>query len=239
MCGFVNWELQKLNQQPREDFSKKFTRLKKPGTKNFTLVFLQYFHKMITRKAVVEDSASITSLLMLATGEVICRFIGEPNFSKAVDFLCHFVKSENNQYSFQNCYVVEDGGEIIGALLAYDGAKLHELREPVLEYIHQHFDPNLIVEDETQAGEYYIDSIGVLPTQQGKGIGATILHYVIKEQAFQNGRTFGLLVDKNNPGAKRLYLKMGFESVGEKNLLGISLEHLQLKGSIGNNSLAI
>lgn len=108
-----------------------------------------------------------------------------------------------------------------------------------MEYIHQHFDPNLIVEEETQAGEYYIDSIGVLPTQQGKGIGATLLNYVIREQVFENGRTLGLLVDKTNPRAKRLYQKLGFESVGEKNLMGISLEHLQLKGSIGNKSMAI
>ncbi|HSF54819.1 MAG TPA: GNAT family N-acetyltransferase [Algoriphagus sp.] len=194
---------------------------------------------MIIRKAKVEDSESITSLLMLATGEVMYRFIGESNYSKAYDFLRHFVESENNQYSFQNCYVIEDGGEIQGALLAYDGAKLHELREPVMEYIHQHFDPNLIVEEETQAGEYYIDSIGVLPTQQGKGIGATLLNYVIREQVFENGRTLGLLVDKTNPRAKRLYQKLGFESVGEKNLMGISLEHLQLKGSIGNKSMAI
>lgn len=123
MFGFVNWESQKLNQQPREDFSKKFTRLKKQGTKNFTLTFLQYFHRMIIRKAIVKDSEAITTLLMLATGEVMYRFIGESNYSKANDFLRHFVESEHNQYSFQNCYVIEDGGEIQGALLAYDGAK--------------------------------------------------------------------------------------------------------------------
>lgn len=186
---------------------------------------------MIIRKALLQDSETIASLLMLATGEVIYRFIAERNFQKGIDFLRHFVKCEANQYSFQNCYVIEDEGEILGALLAYDGAKLHELRKPVLAYIHQHFDPHLLVEDETQAGEYYIDSLGVLPNQQGKGIGARLLQYVITEQVTQNGQTLGLLVDKTNPGAKRLYLKLGFESVGEKNLLGISLEHLQLKGS--------
>lgn len=184
---------------------------------------------MIIRKARVGDSEAITTLLMLATGEVIYRFIGEKNFQKATDFLNHFVKNRNNQYSFQNCYVAEEDGGIVGAVLAYDGARLQELRMPVLEYIHQHFDPKLSVEDETQVGEFYIDSLAVLPNQQGKGIGAKLLQYVINEQATQSGRTIGLLVDKANPGAKRLYLNLGFEPVGEKKLLGISLEHLQLK----------
>lgn len=188
---------------------------------------------MIIRKALIKDSESIASLLMLATGEVIYKFIGERNFLKAKDFLFQFVKSENNQYSFQNCYVVENEGEILGALLGYDGAKLQEFRKPVLEYIHQHFNPNLRVEDETQEGEFYIDSIAVLPNQQGKGIGAKLIQHVLKEKSYGNGQTIGLLVDKANPGAKRLYLKLGFEIVGEKNLLGIDLEHLQLKSSTG------
>lgn len=187
---------------------------------------------MKIREALVEDSESISSLLMLATGEVIYRFIGERNFMKGMSFLHHFVKSQNNQYSYENCYVIEEEGEILGALLAYDGAKLEELRKPVLDYIHQNFDAHLLVEDETQAGEYYIDSLGVLPNQQGKGVGARLIQYVISEQVFKKCQTLGLLVDKANPRAKRLYLKLGFESVGEKSLLGITLEHLQLKGSI-------
>ncbi len=186
---------------------------------------------MQVRKAVIKDSEPIAFLLMLATGEVIYRFIGERNFEKAQDFLVRFVKSENNQYSFQNCYVIEDEGEIVGALLGYDGEKLHELRKPVLGYIHQFFDANLKVEDETQGGEYYIDSVGVLPTHQGKGLGAKLIQFVIDEQVLKNGQTLGLLVDKANPAAKRLYQKLGFESVGEKMLMGMSLEHLQLKRS--------
>ena len=184
---------------------------------------------MQVRKAVIQDSESIASLLMLATGEVIYRFIGERNFDKALEFLEHFVKSENNQYSFQNCLVIENEGQVTGALLGYDGDKLHELRAPVLAYIHEFFDPNLTVEDETSGGEFYIDSIGISPTHQGKGLGARLIQVVIEEQMHKNGQPLGLLVDKTNPAAKRLYQKLGFEPVGERTLMGISMEHLQLK----------
>lgn len=189
------------------------------------------FQKMIIRKAVIEDSETITTMLMQATGEMIYKFVGERDDQKAKDFLIQFVKSQNNQYSFQNCYVIINEDEVLGVLLGYDGASLKELRKPVLAFIHQYFNPNLTVEDETQAGEYYIDSLGVLPKQQGKGFGARLIQHVINEQVLQSGQTLGLLVDKDNPRAKRLYLKLGFEVVGEKNLMGISMEHLQLKGS--------
>lgn len=183
---------------------------------------------MNIRKAIIEDSEAIAALLMLASGEVIYKFIGEEHYGKGKDFLLHFVKSENNQYSFQNCYVAAEEGEIIAAVLVYDGAKLEELRRPVLEYVHQHFDANLNVEDETQAGEFYIDSLGVVTNHQGKGLGSTLLSFLIDEIVDKNGKTLGLLVDKTNPEAKRLYLKLGFQVVEEKQLLGFSLEHLQL-----------
>lgn len=184
---------------------------------------------MLIRKALFEDANAIAPLLMLATGEVIYKFIGEKDYSKAKDFLLHFVKGENNQYSFQNCSVAVEKGEVVGAMLAYDGAKLEELRRPVLEYIHQHFDPDLAVEAETQAGEFYIDSLGVSPHHQDKGIGAQLIHFIANKQVLAIGKTLGLLVDQTNPGAKKLYLKLGFKPVGEKMLMGIELEHLQLR----------
>jgi ribosomal protein S18 acetylase RimI-like enzyme len=166
---------------------------------------------------------------MLATGEVIYKFIGEKHYANARDFLLRFVKSESNQYSFQNCYVAAEEGGIVAACLVYDGAKLEELRKPVLEYIYEHFDPYLRVEAETQAGEFYIDSLGVAPNQQRRGLGSKVLRFVIDEIVHNNGETLGLLVDKTNAGAKKLYLNMGFQIVGEKELVGIELEHLQLK----------
>lgn len=184
---------------------------------------------MTIRKAKIEDSKAIVPLLMMASGDVIYKFIKEENYEKAKDFLQRFVSCEDNQYSFQNCYVKVVEEQIVAAALVYDGAKLKELRKPVLDYVHQHFDASFHVEDETQAGEFYIDSLGVMATQQGKGLGSKLLNYLIKEIVCQNGKTLGLLVDISNHGAKKLYSKLGFECVGDKELLGFSLEHLQLK----------
>lgn len=184
---------------------------------------------MNIRKANFEDSDAVASLVMLASGDVIYKFIGEEHYEKGKDFLLRFVKTENNQYSFQNCYVAVEEEEIVAAALIYDGGKLEQLRKPVLDYVHQKFDSSLKVEDETQAGEFYLDSLGVAPNQQGKGLGSTLLSFLIDEIVIKNGKLLGLLVDKTNPNAKKLYMKLGFVYVEDRELLGFSLEHLQLK----------
>ena len=184
---------------------------------------------MIIRKANLEDSEAIATYLLLAMEDIVCEFIGQNDSEKAKAFLLHFVKKENNQYSHQNCFVVEEAHKIIAAVNIYDGAELKRLRAPIIAYIEAHFSKVFNPEDETQTDEFYIDSLGVNPDQQGKGIGAYLLHYLIDYYVTQNNKTIGLLVEENNPNAKRLYLKLGFEPVGGKMLVGKKLVHLQFK----------
>jgi ribosomal protein S18 acetylase RimI-like enzyme len=184
---------------------------------------------MIIRKASLKDSQNITTLLLLAMEDIVYKFINETNYNKAHAFLLHFVEQENNQYSYQNCLVVEENKQIIAAVNLYDGAKLNEWRAPIIQYIQTHFNANFDPEDETESGEFYIDTLGVNPNQQGKGIGSKLLLFLINQYVTQNQQTLGLLVDEKNPNAKKLYLKLGFKVVGEKILVEKKLEHLQIK----------
>ncbi|MDA6072505.1 GNAT family N-acetyltransferase [Flavobacterium sp. AC] len=183
---------------------------------------------MIIRKATIEDSESIAAHLLLAIEEIIYKFIAEKDPKTAYYFLLHFVESENNQYSYENCFVAEENNEIIGAVSVYDGGKLQELRKPIVDYVRLNFNPDFSPENETQSGEYYIDSLGINPNHQGKGIGSKILQFLIEEYVTKNKQTLGLLVEEGNPGAKKLYLKLGFKPVGVKTLVGKTLEHLQI-----------
>jgi ribosomal protein S18 acetylase RimI-like enzyme len=141
----------------------------------------------------------------------------------------YFVEKENNQYSYQNCWVAETDKEIVAAVNLYDGARLIELRQPVVEYIRNLHNNDFKPEDETGPGEYYIDTLGVSLYQRGKGIGSKMLQFLINEFVSKQGKTLGLLVDEENPDAKRLYLKLGFNSAGKKILFGKNMEHLQIK----------
>ncbi len=180
------------------------------------------------RKAVLADSPEIASLLLLAMEDIVYEFLGTRDKKAAFDFMHHMVSTRNNQYSYQNVYIICSEGKIVGAVNVYDGARLAELRRPVAEYVAAQTALPFEPEDETQAGEHYIDSIGVHPGWQGKGIGGKLLHYLISEYTEKQGVTLGLLVEKANPAAKRLYEKAGFRKTGEKTLVGKEMEHLQI-----------
>jgi len=183
----------------------------------------------VIRKAASAESDSIASLIFLAMEDIVYYFIGEGSRDNAIQFLISLIRETNNQYSFENCWVIEADNKIVAAALVYNGADLDALRKPVLEKIKLEYNRDLNLENETEPGEYYIDCIGVDPAHQGKGMGSKIIAFLIEEFVGKQNETLGLLVDKNNPGAKRLYLKSGFAIVGEKKLAGKEMEHLQFR----------
>ena len=184
---------------------------------------------MKIRNAKPEDATTIATYLLLAMEEIVYQFIGEKSLKKATQFLVNLIGKKSNQYSYENCWVMEMENEVAAVALVYDGSKLQELRKPVAQEIKSMFNRDFNPENETEAGEYYLDSISVSPHQQGKGLGSKLFQFLIDEYVYKRNGTLGLLVDKENPNAKKLYLKLGFEIVGEKKLAGKSMEHLQFK----------
>ncbi|WP_321310456.1 N-acetyltransferase [Marinifilum fragile] len=184
---------------------------------------------MMIRKAKVEDSGAIATYMMLAMEDIVYKFIGENSFEKAIQLIENLVSKEANQYSYENCWVVEKNKQIVAVANIYDGGNLYDLRQPVADQIKMMFNREFNPEDETQNGEYYIDCIGVHPDWQGKGLGTKLLQFLIDEYVCKKQVTIGLLVDNDNPKAKRLYLNLGFEIIGPKILAGKKMEHLQIK----------
>ena len=184
---------------------------------------------MLIRKARQEESDIIAPYILMAMEDIAYRFIGEKSKDKALQWLASLIGEQGNQYSFENCWVVETEGKIRAAAIVYDGGRLKELRVGVADKIASMFNREFNPEEETQAGEHYIDCVGVDPGQQGQGIGSGIFRFLINTYVHQQNQTLGLLVAKDNPTAKRLYLKLGFEGIGEKTLMGKCMEHLQYK----------
>lgn len=188
-----------------------------------------YFKNMRIRKATPQEASILAKLMNLAMREITYQFIGETNSDKANAFLAYFIALPDNQYSYENIYVAEVGNEIAGQICLYDGAKLLTLRKPIWEKIKSDFGKDYHAAEETQAGEFYIDTLAVAPQYQGKGIGKALLEFAIEEFVKKRQQTLGLLVEKDNDKAKRLYEKLGFEVVEQIDIFGKVMEHMQIK----------
>lgn len=182
------------------------------------------------RKATIQDASTIAKCLFLAMKEIVFYYVGSESESKAHSFLETLVRQEGNQYSFENCWILEnEENMIVAASNVYDGANLHILRAPVFKLAEDLYQTNLEqIGDETVSGEMYIDCIAVLPGHQGSGYGTILLQNLIEVYVNQQDLTLGLLVDLDNPNAQRLYERLGFGAKGKKLFAGKWLEHMQI-----------
>ena len=133
----------------------------------------------------------------------------------------------DSQYSYRNALVAEVDGVLAGAIVGYDGARLKELREPLLALVRERQGRELDIEDETSAGEFYLDSLAVLPEFRSRGVGSVLLS-AAAEKAFVAGyERVGLIVDFDNLRAEALYSSLGFERVNPTTFLGHDMWHMQ------------
>lgn len=135
------------------------------------------------------------------------------------------VEMEDSQYSYRNTLVALVDGRLAGCLVGYDGKDLQRLRkrliEKAAEYLEQDFSD---MDDETQAGEYYLDSLCVKKEFRKRGLATRLIKEAIKRHGSQ---PVGLLVDHTHPWAERLYRAIGFEFVNETTWGGHAMNHLQ------------
>jgi ribosomal protein S18 acetylase RimI-like enzyme len=182
------------------------------------------------RPARPEDYKLVAPLIIQAMEDLACTFSNSQEPHMAIPLFEYFFQQKANQYSFEHTLVYEEMGEVMGSITFYDGALLPEYRKPFLEYIAKKYRvKNLVIDDETEPNEVYIDTLSVSANHQGKGIGKKLLAAAISHAKNGAQKRIGLLVDFKNPKAKKLYSALGFESVGEKQLGNSVYEHLQFK----------
>lgn len=183
--------------------------------------------KIIVRAARPEDAATIAHAVALAIGDerALQAYCGEDYHA----VLTEIARREATQYSYRQALIAEVDGTAAGAVVGYDGARLQELRNGTFSVIRELTARTPKIADETEAGEYYLDSVGVLPHFRGLGVGRALVA-AFCEKAFTEGHNCaGLMVDYENPNAERLYSALGFERVGTKLFFGHRMWHLQKK----------
>ena len=176
-----------------------------------------------------EQSADIARLIMTAMTDDCCLYFcgdgyGLEDFRRMMAML---VQREGSQYSYRNTLVAMDGQKVVGAAVSYDGDRLHDLRRAFIEAAKNYIGKDHSgMDDETQAGELYLDSLAVLPEYRCRGIAKDLLLATMKRANQLRLPVVGLLVDKGNPEAEKLYTFVGFQYVNDVLWGGHSMKHL-------------
>jgi len=177
-----------------------------------------------------EQSSEIARMIMMAmTDECCLNFCAEgyglEDFLRMMTLL---VERVDSQYSYRNTLVALDDTRVVGIAVSYEGSELLRLRRPflklALEYIGKDHSG---MDEETQAGELYLDSLAVLPEYRHLGIARRLV-MAAKEKAGRSGLPLGLLVDKGNPAGAAFYDAMGFRYANDSHWGGHEMKHLLL-----------
>ena len=170
------------------------------------------------QEATKSQAAEIARLIMMAMTDDCCLYFcgdgyGLDDFQKMMTML---VEREDSQYSYKNTLVAKDCNKVVGISVSYDGGSLHELRRAFIEEAKEHIGKDHSgIDDETQAGELYLDSLAVLPEYRRQGIASRLLIAT-------------KLVDKDNSDGEALYSSLGFRYANDNHWGGHPMKHLVL-----------
>lgn len=183
--------------------------------------------KIVVTAAKKEQASEIADLIMEAMDYDCCQNFAGPNHTLD-DFhamMTHLVETDDSQYSYLNTLVAMSGKDIAGCIVGYDGKDLLRLRKRFIEAAKEYLGNDYSdMDEETGAGEYYLDSLCVKKEYRKRGIATMLIHEAIHRHGLQ---PVGLLVDHTHPWAERLYRNIGFRFVNETEWGGHAMNHLQ------------
>lgn len=180
-----------------------------------------------------EDAEFIADAVMAAIGMEICSGMAANREQQVLrEAFVRCAARDDSQYSYRNAIVAEDAaGTPAGVIVGYDGADLHALRRAFVDEYNQLMGTNYREEewsDETSPDEIYLDTLAVSPDHRKQGIGTRLIESFIKKHSASE-KPVGLLVDYDNPNARRLYEQLGFKPKGPRSFFGTPMEHMVLK----------
>lgn len=183
--------------------------------------------ELVLRKAVPSDAPLIAKTIMMGMGydlgsgeapEGRCE-LGE--VGRVLDAIAGVAAMDDTIYSYRNACIASLGGASAGCLVSYDGGEYGEKSRRTFALISR----SLGVEElrpgtETKAGEYYLDSLAVLPEFRGRSISGILIGNALEVAQGLGFDLASLIVDKAKPHLHRLYSRLGFRFDGEVDFFG-------------------
>ena len=167
--------------------------------------------KTIIRNATNSDTPFIARVMLAGIGMLDIEDELPQEQQSAFDQFVDVCRMEGTLYNYRNTRIAEVEGQIVGALIGYDGGRYAAMRAKTFGLVQQNFGMNLGQNAmETGEGEFYLDSMAILPEFRGQEIGKRLMRDRM-EWAKNNGfAAVTLLVDKDKPRLRKYYESLGF-----------------------------
>ncbi len=179
---------------------------------------------MTIRYARKEEASQIAALFMLAWPVEDILESNGITYDQLHESMTAIAAAEETIYSYRNTFVAEADGKVVGAMCAYDGAEYQRLKQPVIDIMGK--DSGFAQLKETEAGEFYLDSVGVRPEYRGRGIASGLFEAQCARAASSGHKMAGLIVDVDKPKAEALYARLGFTYSDDKDFFGHPMKHM-------------
>ena len=176
------------------------------------------------RKAHKEEAQQIAELFMLAWPVDEILESNAISYDQLYESITLIAGGEDTIYSYENTLVAEIDGKVVGAMCAYDGADYQRLKQPIVNTLGP--DSGFAKLKETEAGEFYLDSVGVLPEFRGRGIASRLFEAQCERAASLGHEVAGLIVDVDKPQAEALYARLGFVYLDDKDFFEHAMKHM-------------
>lgn len=184
------------------------------------------------RPATLNDGPEVVHLLLQIFDEMQLPSLAHTSNKQLAQLLEVAYTNPSYRYSptYTTVYTDDETNHVVGVCVGYPHkleAKIDDVLTPYLASAHLPATTRFFSNDESQPGEWYLDSLAVAPSHQGQGIGGQLLDYTPQlARKFSDVKTISLNVDWENPLAKKLYLRHGFYKQGEVIIGNHHYDHL-------------
>lgn len=138
--------------------------------------------------------------------------------------ICH---REDTLYSWKNATIALYDGVPAGMMVAYEGGRYRQMRDVTFPMIRRYVgDDYHNMDDETVAGEFYLDSLAVIPEYRNKGIASALMDEFLRLRDEAGMKQATIAVEPENETAYRLYCRYGFHSDGQISVFGTTFTRM-------------
>ncbi|MBM7836789.1 ribosomal protein S18 acetylase RimI-like enzyme [Alkalihalobacillus xiaoxiensis] len=176
----------------------------------------------------------------MALGTMAHTIVGSTNQTVIEETMGALWQQKNNRFSHEFAYEAKQGKKTLGILTCYPTPVLDSLGLPTAKQILSIRRMEMIVYavknirsiygimtmEEGKKDEFHIGSIAMLPESRGLGIGKLLLAKAEELAKEQSCTKISLTVREDNPKARQLYERVGYQVAGKIKKGSFSLDRM-------------